>query len=36
MRNVCLSLPTNRECKEAIKLLAYEAEYANRKFDINI
>ena len=36
MRNVCLSLPTNRECKETIKLLAYEAEYANKNFDINI
>ncbi|WP_198552904.1 DUF6271 family protein [Psychromonas sp. Urea-02u-13] len=34
MKNICLCIPTNRECVNTIALLAEEAQYATKHFDV--
>ncbi|MFB7512126.1 DUF6271 family protein [Streptomyces sp. NPDC056144] len=36
MRRVCLTLPTNRACTEAIRATAAEAAYGARHFDVEV
>ncbi|WP_030239561.1 DUF6271 family protein [Streptomyces sp. NRRL S-350] len=36
MRDVCLTLPTNRECADTITAIGAEAAYAARRFDVRV
>ncbi|SOB79789.1 DUF6271 family protein [Streptomyces sp. 1331.2] len=36
MRDVCLTLPTNRECADTITAVGAEAAYAVRRFDVRV
>ncbi|MFI2609147.1 DUF6271 family protein [Kitasatospora sp. NPDC018619] len=36
MRDVCLTLPTNRECAETVTAIGAEAAHAARRFDVRV